>query len=304
MCALTVAPPISSPDSPNHSSWILRAARKRSVPDGDARTVSLCFRDLRVSEDDLTTVGEAFARCSAEEMLHAVMGHEVGWRIPVEAMGSRARHNLASRIGKALDAMRSLHDEAVSLSSRPEGVVGPLFRFAAGQGGTGLRYEVSAAALPFSDAAGVRELLASGMERVCTWDELRSLRRDAPSSSASNALAPPALDASASILSSMSWERVLALPLWLPSDLSEDERWAVLAKVFWSMTYRAFDQPGSWGAEGVSGSLDGWERRSRIEPEVLPADPLIAVLGHNCWVDTLEVWNALFGMMGSRETRL
>lgn len=302
MCALTIAPP--PPDHTNDSSWAARAARVRlKVPD-DARSVALSFRDLRIRAEDLTTVGEALAGCPPETMLDAVMRHEAKWRISTDALGSRARHMLVGRIATALDTMRSLEDAAVELMPSREGFVGPLFRFVASANGSGLEHEVSAAVLAAEDARAVRQLVEGGMRRVRTWDELRTLWRETESSALASQLAPEALRGSVTLLARMPWERVLALPLWLPADLTSDEQHAVLAKVFWAMTYRGFvrDEVRSGATDG---SLADAKRRAvpaRGAP--WPNDPVGAVLGHNCWVDTLEAWDALFAAIRPSETRL
>lgn len=302
MCALTIAPPSSS-DPLNDPSWAARAAKLRVNRPPDVRTVPLSFRDLRVTAEDVTTVGEALARCSPQEMLDAVMRHEAGWRIPVDAVGSRAYHMLMMRIGAALEAMRSLQDAAAALMPSREGVVGPLFRFSAAEGGRGFEHRVEAVVLPMDDAAAIEGSLAEGLARVCTWDALRTQRCDAKPAVSFERLAPEALRGSLALLSRMSWERVLALPLWLPRDLSEDERQAVLAKVFWAMTYHGFEQRTM--PRSISSTQQGADERPsvRAEPAPWPTDPVMAVLDHNCWVDTLEAWNALFAVISPCETR-
>lgn len=303
MCALTIAPPSSSSDPRNGSSWAARAARVRVERPPDMQSVPLSFRDLRVGAEDVTTVSEAFAHCSAESLLNAVMRHEAGWRIPVDSIGSRAHHMLMGKIANALDAMRSLEDAVAALSPSREGIVGPLFRFAAAEGGVGLEHRVEVAVLSADDAIAIEERFASGMKRVCTWDALRALRRAEESPSVSDRLTPESLHASHAILARMPWERVLALPLWLPSDLSEDEQQAILARIFWSMTYCGFMQVATaQGAPHAQSQSEVWQH-VQVEPAPWPVDPVLAVLDHNCWVDTLEAWNALFAVMRPRETR-
>lgn len=303
MRALTTAPSSPSPDPRSGSSWAARAGKVRVERPPDARLLSLSFRDLRVCARDVITIGEAFARCSPESLLNAVMRQEAGWRIPVDAVGSHARHMLMGKIAGALETMRSLEDAVVALSPSHEGIVGPLFRFSSVEGGTGFDHEVGAAVLSADDGAVIEECLASGLERACTWDALRMLYCGAEGSLASDAIGPEALHASHAVLARMPWERVLALPLWLPEDLSDDEREGILAKVFWSMTYRGFVQ-GERQQDALGVRMRGTARRLvRSEPVPWPADPVLAVLGHNCWVDTLEAWNALFAVIRPRETR-
>lgn len=303
MCALTIAPP-SSPDPRNNPSWAARAAKVHVKRSSDVRAVPLSFRDLQVKADDVTTVGEAFARCSAEEMLGAVMRHEAGWRIPVDAVGSRAHHMLAGRIATALETMRSLEDAAMELMPSREGIIGPLFRFALADSGAALEHRVEAVVLSMDDAAGIRERLEGGLKRVCTWDALRALRCGADEAAAPDRFMPEALRESQTILARMPWERVLALPLWLPSDLSEEERWAILAKAFWSMTYRGFSQDAAHRGALSPHSASDYRSAVRFEAAPWPANPVLAVLDHNCWVDTLEAWHALFAVISSSETRL
>lgn len=301
MCALTVAPPPSS-DPRNNPSWAARAAKMRMERPPDGHIVLLSFCDLHVSVEDVTTVGQALARCSAEEMLRAVMRHEAGWRIPVDTIGSRAHHMLMGKIASALEAMRSLADEASSLSSSREGIVGPLFRFASVEGGPGLEHRVEAVVFPREDTAAIGECLAAGVARVCTWDALRTTRCGGEDHTIPERLTPDALCDSHTLLARLPWERVLALPLWLPSDLSEEERWAILAKVFWSMTYRGFMRTEA-SPDRLDGTLVQPIRRTPCESVPWPANPVLAVLDHNCWVDTLEAWSALFDVMRACETR-
>ena len=303
MCALTIAPPSTSPDPRNDPSWVSRAAKVRVKRPPATRSVSLSFRDLRVSASDVTTIGDAFARCSVDDLLAAVLRHEAGWRIPMDTIGSRAHHMLMGKIASALEAMRSLEDSVAALSPSREGIVGPLFRFASIDGGMALEHRVEAVVFSESDGAAIGKRLASGLERACTWDALRTLHYEDEASADLDRLAPKALHASHSILGHMPWERVLALPLWLPEDLSEDERQAILAKVFWSMTYRGFTQSGVSHDMMVEQLQGAAYQRQQPDSASWPADPVLAVLDHNCWVDTLEAWNALFEIMRSGETR-
>lgn len=295
MCALTISPP-SSPDARNDSSWVCRVKKRYDRQATDVRAISLGFRDLEVSVRDVTTVGETLLRCSPADLLDAVMRHEVGWRVSADAMGSRARHVLAGKVGTALEAMRSLEDAAVALSPSQEGVIGPSFRFVRLDDGSGLEHKVEAVVLSRDDAALIAECLECGLERVDTWDDLRALRCDADARSVPDRLSPDALRASPTLLSRIPWERTLALPLWLPEGLSEEEYWAILAKIFWSMTYHGFTLQEVHRKTSLAQVTIESCRSGRSVSDRWPDDPVLAVLDHNCWIDTLQAWNAFFAL--------
>lgn len=301
MCSLAITP---SSDSPDQAPWAARVAMGAIDEPSEQRSVSLCFCDLRIRAEDLTTVGEALAECTPEEMFDAVMRHEVKWRVSAEGVGSRARHRLIGRIASALDVMRSFEQAAPASPFNSEGFVGPLFRFVSESQNEGYKYEVSAAVFAENEVDAVRRLVEEGVRRARTWDELRTLLRDARSGAESSQRVRECLHSSASIISRMSWERVLALPLWLPADLSVAEHHAILSKVFWAMTYRGFVQS-EWQRSPAEESLeDAKSHVARLGELPWPIDPVSAVLEHNCWVDTLEAWDALFAVIFPSETRL
>lgn len=266
---------------------------------GESPSLHLTFRDLVVREEDVTTVAEALGECSPDDLLVAVMRHEAGWAMRAEALESRTHAMLARKIADALDAMAGT--EAKVRDGPIDQVIGPFWRFRT-VGRDGLELAFGAALYGRSGASAAENLLDAGMGRAVTWDGLLRLARLFDGCPESEAVGCRSLRSSTERLSRMPWEQAMGLSLWLPADLSEMERYAVLAKVFWALTYHGF-------------TTDERERRQRAgaapaEPrerrccDPWPADPVRAVLDHNCWVDALEMWRALFGALSPGETRL
>ncbi len=294
MTSRTVAPSFD-PDE-HRQDERLRVEFRRS-----ASALHLTFCDLAVDRADIVPLREALGDCSPDELLMAVLRHEAGWRIQSDALESRTYAMLMRRVTDALDGM--MEGEAREPVAEREVVIGPLWCFLAGRGGRHLEHSMGAALYSHESAHAGRALLAEGVRRVCTWDELREVRRHLDRGLFTDDVGFSALKGSIVRLSHMSWDEALALPIWLPGDLSDRERYAVLAKVFWAMTYRGFSREEQERTDGrCTQGQRGGERHLRLEP--WPVDPVHAVLDHNCWVDALEMQDALFAMLPHRETCL
>lgn len=288
---------------------VARTVSRTLDPDGNAHPVRFCveycksdpslhltFRDLEVDREDILPLRAAFESCSPDELLAAILRHEAGWSMRADALESHARAMLVRKVTDALDEM--VEEPLAAPSVEQKRVVGPLWRFVAD--GVDGRFALSAGAAVFAvDGCGaVRELLGAGLGRVRTWDELRKMRRIAGSCKALGKIAIPVFEGSIARLSRMSWDEALTLSIWLPKGLSDRERYAVLARSFWAMTYRGFSREEQ--ERSRRGEREGGRVADRCRMAALwPDDPVRSVLAHNCWVDALEMHEALFAMLPS-----
>lgn len=285
-----VASHLLDPDEHTHKALLCAAYRGRGP------ILHLAFRDLEVDRADVGPLREALEGCSPDELLAAVLRHEAGWRMRADALESRARAMLVRKVTDALDAMVEAPSGA-SCAERGQ-VVGPLWRLVVNGSGHCLEYSVGAALYARENSGAVRELLRTGAERARTWDELRDLRDRLEGRCALDAVGMPAFEGSIAHLSRLPWDEALALPLWLPKGLSEQERYAVLARAFWAMTYHGFTRE-ERERSGVDERRGGSVREPRIALEPWSSDPARAMLEHACWIDALEMHDALFTMLPS-----
>ncbi len=264
---------------------------------GERPLLHLTFRDLMVDREDVVSVREAFEESSPDELLSAVLRHEAGWRITADALESRTYAMLMRKVTDGLDVMMRI--ESKPANGDRERVIGPCWSFVEERDGQGLLYGMGAALYDRDDVGAVRDILRSGVGRALTWKDLQEARRLFHRRVGPEVAGHNALRRSIARLSTMTWEEALAMPLWSPKGLSDQERYAMLAKVFWAMTYSGFtpeerDRAGS-GYRG-GGCRDG---RSSVE-EAPPNDPVRALLQHACWIDALEMQDALFAVLSSK----
>lgn len=287
MAACTAVFPLDPDERPCKVPW--RVAYR-----GCGSILHLTFRDLEVDEEDIGPLREAFEGCSPDELLAAILRHEVGWRIRADALESRAYAMLMRKMIDALDAM--LEIERTAPCADRDRVVGPLWRFVANGSQHCLEHSVGAALYVRDRSEAVNGLLHAGVERVRTWDELRELQRGLDANDELGEAGMPAFEGSIAALSQLPWDEALALPLWLPKGLSDRERYAVLARAFWALTYRGFSRD-EQRRSVVDASHGGEARKVRIAQEPWPSDPVRALLEHACWVDALEMHDALFTVL-------
>lgn len=292
MAAFVVASPAPSEEPP-------RSAKVRVECPASPPPLHLTFRDVPVRAEDVITLAHALRECSPDELLAAILRHEAGWALQAEALERRTYAMLMRRITDALDAMAAISREAPP--EREDQIIGPFWRFVP-SGNRSLEHRMGAALYERAGASAARCLIEAGAVRTSTYAGLRDQMGGLAGKPEMAVAGCAALCCSVERLSVMEWDRALALPLWLPVQLSDQERYAVLARAFWALTYRGFT-PDEVERGRPAGKPNSAQASARHR-DPWPTDPVQGLLNHACWVDALEMWVALFETLVPGETLL
>lgn len=237
-------------------------------------TCSFLYDEVEVSEHDLALLHEVLPVCDAQRLLFAIANEEVGWNIPVESLECRARSALVEKIASSLQVMASLSPH---VGDRAGEIIVPWERFEVSTSHHFIRRRVGACLV---DPSSASSFALRAQDAYCCRSEAQLYRNVAqyPFVAKGHALSWGSFETSMFPLACQSWPDALGKRIWLPSCLTEKERYRVLGAVYWAMTYWGFDGARNKAIEEASRGMARIRQRaleeSYLEPFVSVDHPL------------------------------
>lgn len=252
------------------------------------RVEEFFLSDLKVEASDITSLHNAFAHADPDFLLDAVLMADPAFRCSPAAICGSARDRLLRRVGATLELMYSM--EPIVEESRTQLIV-PWQDYRCAEEDQQIVRGVGSCILEFGSLPEARAELERYGGRLLTMPAFAALvdEGDHPL----DALEQSGLLEPIQIISLESWPEALGRCIWLPSTLCELERYAVLASVFWSMTYGGFAC-----CTQSSGVREGHRAPScsstSLWAEYAEKMELFAeALSYNAWVETVRAGEAL-----------
>lgn len=190
--------------------------------------VNYCFAEVQVCKEDVTCVHAALAGADPETLLFVLLETRLGWKLDPRALTGAAKRHLLKKTSAMLGLMYDLEPQP---APEPDHVIIPVQSFEYPGTGPVLTRRISAAILDVA-AVGAADAQAVDYARsiaACQADEVAG----------TCARVQEALSSVDALIGS-AWTDVLGHAIWLPAALTEYERMAVLAHVFWVMGFSGF----------------------------------------------------------------
>lgn len=196
------------------------------------QSVRYCFTHTPVQPEDITCVHAALKQVHPQKLLEVLLENQLAWKMDPRLLTGAAQRHLLSKTSSALQLMYNIEPEPLV---NPHQVIIPLQTFS---------YEGSRGLLRRSIRASILNLMHASSAQSTTLDYALSIpaflqhtcHAHKASASEQNSGTLERIDQ----FLSKPWSQVLGCALWLPSGLTEYERYAELAHIFWVMAYGGF----------------------------------------------------------------
>lgn len=197
---------------------------KESITD----QVNYCFAEVHVRKEDVTCVHAALKGADPETLLFVLLETRLGWKLDPRALTGAAKRHLLKKTSAMLGLMYDLEPDPMS---EPDQVIILVQSFEYPGTGPVLTRRISAAIL---------DVAAAGAADGRVVDYARSIAAcQADEAAGAHARVQEALFSVDALIGS-AWTDVLGRAVWLPAALTEYERMAALAHVFWVMGFSGF----------------------------------------------------------------
>ncbi len=185
------------------------------------------FTETKARKEDITCVHDAFRHLDPEKLLSVLLENQLSWKLDPRLLSGRAKDHLLQRTAAMLKLMYQI--EPVPLE-KPDQIIIPLQTFRYPGSGNAIKREIRAAILDLSDHPGSDGRSFEYARTISQWLTLLALQDQEQPSCIHR------IDA----LINVPWASVLGSAIWLPSSLTEYERYAELGHLFWIMAYHSF----------------------------------------------------------------
>lgn len=189
-------------------------------------SVRYFFTETSVRKEDVTCVHDAFKQLDPEKLLNVLLENQLAWKLDPRMLRGRAKDHLLQKTASMLQLMYQI--DPVPLPS-PNLVIIPVQSFQYLGRRNALKREIRASIL---DLANVSMSDQGSLDYAKTISQLLAHLSH-------NEGDPPYIRRIDSLIS-VPWSQVLGYALWLPISLTEYERYAELAHLFWVMSYSGY----------------------------------------------------------------
>lgn len=187
--------------------------------------VAYCFAETHVKPEDITCVHAALKSVDPEMLLCVMLESHLAWKTDPRLLTGAAKRHLMKKTTSMLSLMYELEPAPLH---HPDHVIIPVQTFEYPGAGCSFIRRISSAIL---------DVASSGFPESDGLDYAAAIASHMPAPEE-----PRWVEGLSSVdgLISAPWPQVLGHALWLPSSLTEYERTAELAHVFWVMAFSGY----------------------------------------------------------------
>lgn len=248
-------------------------------------TIHCCFTEVQVHKEDITCVYEALKHANVNKLLSVLLENQLSWKIKPEELSSSAYQHL---LAKVLSMLRVVNNIEPQVGVYPDALIIPTQSFSSKGSRTNIARTISAVMLNTSSYSSHQHMQ---LDYALSLQAFLKASRNGNTDCCENT--NEAVQ-SLSQLVSKPWGITLGLPVWLPSELTQYERYAVLAHIFWIMTYSGFAEVVFEMKASLANALEYADQNacslsSFYEEQTMHLARISELLSFNAHVDALSV---------------